>query len=86
MGTMGDKPEPKLAEISKSNKVKRDKLKAPLKLKKRSWLGPLVFFIKIWCILRGRGPSKATVNWLAKYGIKQTIGKVGAGNGEEKSK
>ncbi|MBL4908994.1 MAG: hypothetical protein JKX78_03720 [Alteromonadaceae bacterium] len=86
MATMGNKPDSKLEEISKSNKVKRDKLKVPIKLKKRRWLEPLVFFIKIWCILRGRGPSKATVNWLAKYGIKQTIGKVGAGNGEEKSK
>lgn len=84
MGTMGDKPKSELEEISKGEKVKRVKLKAPIMLKKRCWLRPVIFFVKIWCILRGRGPSRATINWLAKYGVKQIIGKVRAGNGEEK--
>lgn len=83
MATMGDKPS-KFKEITKSTKIKRDKFKVPITLKKRCWLEPLVFFIKIWCILRGRGPSKATINWLAKYGVKQIIGKVRAGNDGKK--
>lgn len=74
----------KLAEIVKGDKVKRDKLIALIKLKKRRWLGPLVFFIKIWCILRGRGPSKATIDWLAKYGVKRIIGTIRAEDGKDK--
>ena len=73
-----------LSKISTAEKIKRAKLTLPVKLKLRLWLRPVVFFVKMWCILRGKGPSDATVNWLAKYGVKQTIGKIRAEDGKSK--
>lgn len=73
-----------LSKIAAADKIKRAKLILPVKLKLRCWLLPVIFFVKMWCILRGKGPSDATVNWLAKYGVKQTIGKIRAEDGRNR--
>ena len=84
MATTGDEPESKLAEISKGDKVKRGKLLLPVTLQIRWWVRPVALVVKIWCILRGRAPSKATIDWLSDHGIKRIIGKIRADDGEEK--
>lgn len=74
----------KLADISKSDKVKRVQYEIPVTMKIRWWLRPAVFIVKLWHICGGTTPSRNTVEWLAKHGTKRIFGKIRVKNGRDR--